>query len=80
MKISDYLAHSEKTNAAFATDLEVPASLLSQWSTGVRPVPPRRAIEIERKSGGLVTREELCPDIDWRRWSELTPEEQKAAA
>jgi DNA-binding transcriptional regulator YdaS (Cro superfamily) len=80
MKISEYLAHSEKTNVAFAVELGVPPSLLSQWATNVRPVPPRRAIEIERKSGGSVTREELCPDIDWRRWSELTPEEQKAAA
>ncbi len=80
MKIHEYLESSGKTNAAFATELVVPASLLSQWATGVRPVPPRRAIEIERKSGGSVTREELCPDIDWRRWSELTPEEQKAAA
>lgn len=80
MKIPDYLAHAVKTNASFASELGVPPSLLSQWANDVRPVPPRRAIEIERKSGGLVTREELCPDIDWRRWSELSPEEQKAAA
>lgn len=48
-----------------ASRLSVPPSLISQWASGSRPVPPARCPDIERLTGGEVTCEELCPDVDW---------------
>lgn len=36
-----------------------------QWLNDERPVPPARAIQIERATGGQVSRRELCPDFPW---------------
>lgn len=67
MLIADYLAESKKTNVAFAAELGVPPSLLSQWATGVRKIPAERCLQVERATNGLVRCEDLRPDIDWSR-------------
>ncbi|THF64344.1 transcriptional regulator [Pseudothauera rhizosphaerae] len=58
------------TAASLARQINVSPVLISQWS-GVRPVPPVRAVAIERATGGAVTRRDLRPD-DWQKiWPEL---------
>ena len=53
----------------------MPASLVSQWGSGTRPVPIERCVPIERATLGKVTRKDLRPD-DWHEiWPELaTPQ------
>jgi len=46
-------------NADIARLLGISAAAVSRWG-GV--VPPSRAIEIEKKTGGKVTRHEIRPD------------------
>lgn len=44
-------------------------SEVSQWVTGRRPVPPKKAVAIERATG--ISRREFRPD-DWHElWPEL---------
>lgn len=46
-------------------------SEVSQWVTGRRPVPPKKAAAIERVTAGEVTRQQLRPG-DWQQlWPEL---------
>lgn len=49
----------------------MPQALVSQWKTGVRPVPLDRAVAIETATAGAVTRIDLRPDDWWRVWPEL---------
>lgn len=37
------------------------------WSNGTRQVPVDQAPAIERATGGGLTCEQLCPDVDWIR-------------
>jgi DNA-binding transcriptional regulator YdaS (Cro superfamily) len=64
-----------------AGQVGVSVSMVSQWCTGARPLPPDRAIAIERATSGAVTVEELCPDIDWSviRGKPPAPATQEAA-
>ncbi|MDP1586305.1 MAG: YdaS family helix-turn-helix protein [Prosthecobacter sp.] len=65
MDINTYLITARRTGKNFADALGVPPPLLSQWRTGVRAVPAERCPSVERETGGLVTCEELRPDVDW---------------
>ena len=61
------------TQVELATKLAITPVLINQWANGKRPIPPDRCVEIERATGGGVTRPELRPD-DWERiWPELIP-------
>jgi DNA-binding transcriptional regulator YdaS (Cro superfamily) len=66
---------SGNTQSALAEKIGVSPSFLNQWLTGARPIPEVRALEIERATNGVVTCEELRPDVDWRRWRDLTSTE-----
>lgn len=48
-----------------ARRLEVKPPTVHQWLHGQRPVPPKRASQIEGLTDGAVTRQELCPDFPW---------------
>jgi DNA-binding transcriptional regulator YdaS (Cro superfamily) len=51
--------------------LGVTPTTVSEWRSGKRPVPIERCVDIERITGGVVTRQHLRPD-DWHRiWPEL---------
>jgi len=52
--------------SALARLLGVAPPTVSQWASGVRPVPAERCPAIERATGGAVTCEELRPDVDWQ--------------
>lgn len=49
--------------SAFARKLGVRPQTLLQWCNGQRPIPIRRALDIERASGGKLKAVELFPDI-----------------
>lgn len=49
-----------------ARRIGVTVSMVSQWCTGVRPLPVDRCIDIERETAGAVRVEELRPDVDWQ--------------
>lgn len=48
---------------ALANTLKVPASLVSQWCTGHRPVAAKHCIGIEQATNGAVTRYQLLPGV-----------------
>jgi len=47
--------------SALADRLAVKPPTVSQWRSGVRPVPPRLALQIEALTG--VSRHDLRPDV-----------------
>lgn len=55
--------YSSQTDLARALGVTVPA--VYQWLRGLRPIPPRLAVEIERLTDGKVTANDICPFIDW---------------
>ncbi len=56
---------------ALAEAIGVTPGAVSQWAIGLHAVPVERAVQIERATGGTVTRRELRPD-DWGDiWPEL---------
>lgn len=65
MNLNDYLSLPGQVSKSLAKSLGVPPPLLCQWRTGVRRVPAGRCPTIERITGGVVTCEEMRPDVDW---------------
>lgn len=63
------------SQSALAARIGVKPPTVNQWAAGERPVPPARAIAIEKATTGGVTRHQLCPDFPWDE-----PEENKSAA
>lgn len=68
-----------------ARRIEVRPPTVHQWVTGLRPVPSERCPQIERVTGGLVTCEELRPDLA-EHWAYLrgtsasaSPDDEAAA-
>lgn len=41
------------------------------WADGKRPIPVHRAVQIERATGGKVTRQEMRPNDYWEIWTDL---------
>lgn len=59
------------SQAELARRLGVYPSMITQLSSGERPVPVRLAVAIERETDGVVRRWDLRPD-DWHLiWPEL---------
>ena len=52
-----------KAELARAAGVKPPT--VHQWLNDERPVPPARAIQIERATAGRVSRRDLCPDFPW---------------
>lgn len=70
MNLETYLSFVE-TAASLARKLDISPVLISQWRTGIRPIPIERCPAIEQATSGAVTRKELRPD-DWHLiWPEL---------
>jgi DNA-binding transcriptional regulator YdaS (Cro superfamily) len=51
--------------AELARQLAVKPPTVHQWIDKTRPVPAKRAAEIEILTAGAVTRHQLCPDFPW---------------
>ena len=65
MKLSTYLSEERGRQAKLAAALKCHSVLLYQWANGIRKTPAERCPAIERETSGMVTCEELRPDIDW---------------
>jgi DNA-binding transcriptional regulator YdaS (Cro superfamily) len=63
------------SQSLLAAALGVKQPTISEWARWTVPIPIERCVDIERVTGGIVTRRHLRPD-DWHRiWPELvTPE------
>lgn len=58
-----------------ARHLGVAPATVSQWRDGLRPVPIRHCLAVERFFQGAVSRRQLCP-ADWPAiWPELAESE-----
>lgn len=57
--------------SALANLLGVSPPTVSQWRSGIRPIPAERCVAIEQATAGAVTRKDLRPN-DWQQiWPEL---------
>lgn len=62
MNIADYLKSTGTSQQAFAEQVGVTQSRVSQWIAG-DPVPVERWNKIENVTSGAVTRYDLRPDV-----------------
>lgn len=60
------------TQQQVARMLGVERSLISQWCTGVRPIPPERALALEQTYG--LDAERLCPRVRMLRRLMVDPD------
>lgn len=51
--------------SALAKTINVKAPTLNQWVSGKRPIPPARAVAIEKAVNGQVSKSLLCPNFPW---------------
>ena len=70
MDLATYIRNNKLTQHEFGRRVGVSAGMVWQWLAWLEGKPgrlaritPQRAIEIEKATDGLVTREELRPDI-----------------
>jgi DNA-binding transcriptional regulator YdaS (Cro superfamily) len=63
MKLAKYLERQGVTQSEFARTLGVTPGLVWQWLNKHRPIAPQKALLIEEKTSGAVTRHELRPDV-----------------
>ncbi|GLS27761.1 transcriptional regulator [Marinibactrum halimedae] len=54
------------TQVELAKRLGVKPATVNQWVTGVRRVPPIRAVQMEDITDGVVSRIDLCPNFPWQ--------------
>lgn len=72
MNLKDYLKKSGKTQAAMAASIGANQGFFNQWVHGLRPIPARYAVAIEKETDGVVSRRDLRQD--WAAiWPDLTP-------
>lgn len=80
MQLGKYLDEVRKSQHAFGAELDPPASqsLVNQWLRGVTRITLAYALEIERKSQGMVTPQD-CADMYTRSSAEYSRPAQAAA-
>lgn len=59
------------SQAELARVLGLSPAQVHQFVKGTRPVPIEYCLAIERVTGGLVTRQDLCPDNYLKIWPDL---------
>lgn len=80
MQLKDYLSQQRGNAKWLAEKLGISMSFLSQMASNASPISPKRAIEIERFTGGMVTRADCLP-AEWVHiWPEYTPRSIGASA
>lgn len=66
MNLQCYLEQEGRGSIArLAKAIGIKAPIVSFWANGKRQVPAERCPDIERITNGLVTCEELRPDVNW---------------
>lgn len=63
MDIETYLKHKGISQAEFAKHMGVTQGAVWQWISGESRITAERALEIEKKTGGEITRQELRADL-----------------
>jgi len=66
MNLKNYTTKERGRAASLGRELGIPSVLISQWANGTRQVPAERCPEIEKATAGIVTCEDLRPDVDWK--------------
>jgi len=66
MNLGTYLSGQRGRSARLARAIGVTPVSVHQWWHKGKPVPTARCPAIERETAGLVTCEELRPDVDWQ--------------
>ena len=61
MTLQDYL--EDRSHSEFARGIGVSPGMIFQWLNGIRPVSAKKARAIDRYTGGVVSKESLCPEI-----------------
>ena len=74
MNLNEYF-NSEETIASFSRRTKIPASSLSFWKSGNRPIPIKWMPFLEFETNGKVTRKDLCPENWHKLWPELSDNE-----
>lgn len=69
MDLKTYFATVEPA-VSLARKINVAQAFVSHWRHGLRRVPAERCPDVERATGGLVTCEELRPDLA-EQWAYL---------
>jgi len=62
MDIAAYLKQNDLTQEEFAAKVGVTQGRVSHWLRGDK-IPAERCTDIERITGGAITRQELRPDV-----------------
>lgn len=71
MELKQYLKSVSGAVRQLKDGLQINDAYLRQMAGGLRPVSPARCVQIERLTGGVVSRRELRP-ADWQDiWPEL---------
>ena len=70
MNLSQYLVQERGRQSSLARAIGAHAPDISRWANGTRPIPLEYGAEIERATGGQVTRKEMFPT----RWMSIWPE------
>lgn len=66
MTLQEYFISQDRgAITRLAENLGIKQPIVSFWVNGQRQVPAERCPEIERITKGLVTCEELRPDVNW---------------
>ncbi|MFV3337894.1 transcriptional regulator [Pseudomonas sp. NY15349] len=67
------------SQAELARRLSVAAPTVNQWCSGERPVPPKRALQIEALTEGSISRADLCPSFPWNQ-ADCSSSQSRSAA
>ncbi|MEW5512098.1 Cro/CI family transcriptional regulator [Pseudomonas asiatica] len=67
------------SQAELARRLSVAAPTVNQWCSGERPVPPKRALQIEALTEGSISRADLCPSFPWKQ-ADCSSSQSRSAA
>lgn len=62
-QLAELAIRSAGSQAALAKAIGAPPAFVYQWRTGLRPIPARFALPIEKATAGRVSRHDLRPDI-----------------
>jgi DNA-binding transcriptional regulator YdaS (Cro superfamily) len=75
MNLSQYLSEERGRLTKLAKAIGAHPPDVYKWSTGERPIPIRFGASIELKTGGMVTRREMFPEVWQTIWPELATKE-----
>lgn len=66
MTLKDYITQAGRGSITYlAKEIKISVPIVFNWANGKRQVPAERCPDIERITKGLVTCEELRPDVNW---------------